>query len=85
MTILNRGIVKIAQGKAVLTEVPVPKLADDRILLRTIAVALNPTDYQTMDEAFKPGITRALLGCDVAGLVVEVGPKATKSLKRVTE
>jgi NADPH:quinone reductase-like Zn-dependent oxidoreductase len=82
MTITNRGIVKVAQGRAILTDVPMPKLADDRMLLKAIAVALNPTDYQTTDEAFRPGTTRALLGCDVAGIIVEVGPKVTKNFKK---
>lgn len=82
MATSNRGIVKLGQGKAVLTSVPVPKLRDDCLLLRTIAVALNPTDWQTVDEAFSPGTTRSLIGCDCAGIVVEVGSKLTGSFKK---
>lgn len=77
----NRGIIKIGQGKAVLKPIPVPKLRDDYILVKTAAVAINPTDWQTLDEAFKPGTTNALLGCDAAGVVVEVGKNVTRDFK----
>lgn len=82
MAIQNRGVVKLAKGEAILTSVPVPKLDDDYILVKTVAVALNPTDWQTVDESPKPGVTRQLLGCDVAGIVVEVGKKVTKDFKK---
>ena len=34
--------------------------------MKTIAVALNPTDWQTVDERPKNGTEYALLGCDVS-------------------
>lgn len=61
---------------------PVPKVLDDFILIKTVAVALNPTDWQTLDERPKPGTTHSLLGCDAAGIVVEVGKNITKSFKK---
>ena len=82
MALSNRGIVKLAKGEATLTSVPEPKLPDDSILVKTVAVALNPTDWQTTDETPKPGITRQLLGCDGAGIVVKVGKNVTKDLKK---
>lgn len=81
MALQNRGILKTAQGKAILTSIPVPKLRDDYILVKTVAVAINPTDWQTLDEAFQPGTAHALLGCDSAGLVVEVGKDVTRDFK----
>jgi NADPH:quinone reductase-like Zn-dependent oxidoreductase len=81
MALQNRGIVKTAQGKAILTSIPVPKLRDDYILVKTVAVAINPTDWQTLDEAFQPGTTHTLLGCDSAGIVVEVGKNVTRDFK----
>ena len=77
----NRGIIKTAQGKAVLASIPVPKLRDDYILVKTVAVALNPTDWQTTDETFGPDQTPMLLGCDSAGIVVEVGKNVTRNFK----
>lgn len=77
----NRGIVKTAQGKAALTPIPIPKLRDDYILVKTVAVALNPTDWQTLDEVFQPATTHTLLGCDSSGIVVEVGKDVTRDFK----
>jgi NADPH:quinone reductase-like Zn-dependent oxidoreductase len=77
----NRGLIKTAQFKASLAEIPIPTLRPTYILVRTIAVALNPTDWQTVDEVPKAGTPYSLLGCDVAGVVVEVGSKVTKDFK----
>jgi NADPH:quinone reductase-like Zn-dependent oxidoreductase len=82
MSLSNRGIVKIAQGRAHLTTIPVPNLPDDGVLVRTVAVALNPTDWQTLDEKPRPNFTYSLLGCDASGIVVEVGKNVTKNFKK---
>jgi hypothetical protein len=62
----NRGVIKTAQYRASLAEVPIPTLRPEYILVRTIAIALNPTDWQTVDESLKDGTSYALLGCDVS-------------------
>ncbi|KAL2067329.1 hypothetical protein VTL71DRAFT_1754 [Oculimacula yallundae] len=77
----NRGLLKTAQGKTSLAELPIPSVPDDSILVKTVAVALNPTDWQTLDEVPAPGFTQALLGVDAAGIVVEVGKGVTKNFK----
>jgi NADPH:quinone reductase-like Zn-dependent oxidoreductase len=82
MALQNRGIVKIAKGEAILTSIPIPKLRDNYILIKTIAVAINPADWQTLDEEFVPGTTRSLLGLDASGIVVEVGKSVTKKFKK---
>ena len=81
MALQNRGIIKIGQGKAVLTSIPVPRPRDDYIIVKTVAVAVNPTDGQTLDEIFKPETTRTLLGCDAAGIVVEIGKNVRRDFK----
>lgn len=59
---------------------PIPKLRDDYILVKTIAVGLNPTDWKHIDFIVKePG---PLVGCDYAGIVEEMGSKVTKPLKK---
>lgn len=78
MATQNRGIIKTAQHHAALSQIPIPTLRPEYILVRTIAVALNPTDWQTVDETLKPGTPYALLGCDAAGIVVQVGEKVSK-------
>ncbi|KAF2753210.1 putative alcohol dehydrogenase [Pseudovirgaria hyperparasitica] len=55
-----------------------PALRNNFILIRTIAVALNPYDWKTLDYAM-PG---CLIGCDFAGTVEEVGPGVTKPWKQ---
>ena len=54
---------------------PVPSLRDDYVLVKTVAVAINPTDWQHIDGEGQPG---AIVGCDYAGTVMKVGPNVTK-------
>ncbi|KAL9103463.1 MAG: hypothetical protein Q9163_001491 [Psora crenata] len=56
-----------------------PQLRDDYILIKTVAVALNPTDWKHIDSMATPG---ALSGCDYAGVVQEIGEKVKKPLKK---
>lgn len=81
MALQNRGIVKLAQGKAALTTLPIPKVLDTYLLVKTVAVALNPTDWQTVDEAPMPGAAPSIIGVDAAGIVVEVGKGVTRDFK----
>ncbi|TGO69992.1 hypothetical protein BELL_0747g00020 [Botrytis elliptica] len=79
----NYGIVKTAVGEGRLQPIPIPRLRDDYVLVKTIAVAINPTDWQTVDEKSSPrtkGPTR--LGCDFAGIVVEIGRGVEKEWKK---
>ncbi|KAF7951698.1 hypothetical protein EAE96_006997 [Botrytis aclada] len=79
----NYGIVKTAAGEARLQAIPIPRLRDDYILVKTIAVAINPTDWQTVDEKFRPRTKGpTLLGCDFAGIVVEIGKGVEKKWKK---
>jgi NADPH:quinone reductase-like Zn-dependent oxidoreductase len=75
-----RGIVVQDPGNAqVVDSLPRPKLRDDYIIVEVAAVALNPTDVGHIDSIPCKG---ALLGCDYAGTVVEVGPAVKKDLKK---
>jgi NADPH:quinone reductase-like Zn-dependent oxidoreductase len=72
----QRAIVHESKDVAVLkTDVPLPKLTgDDWILVKTKAVALNPTDWKNIATATAPG---SIAGCDYAGTVTEVGKNVT--------
>lgn len=59
---------------------PLPNLRDDYLLIRTVAVALNPTDSKAVSQ--KRAHKNGLLGCDFAGVVEEIGPHVTKPWKR---
>ncbi|KAF3760258.1 putative zinc-binding oxidoreductase ToxD [Cryphonectria parasitica EP155] len=75
----NFGLIRRGTGNAVLEPKAVPELQDDYILVRTAAVALNPTDWTTLDAAGDDG---TLVGCDFAGVVEAVGSKVTKPFKK---
>jgi len=82
MAPVNKGLLKVAQGKSRLADIPVPDVPDDSILVKTVTVAINPTDWQTLDEEPTPAFTYSLLGVDAAGIVVEVGKGVTKSFQK---
>jgi NADPH:quinone reductase-like Zn-dependent oxidoreductase len=75
----NFGLIRQGTGNAVLKSIPIPELPDDYILVRTIAIALNPTDWTTLDAKGDDG---TLVGCDFAGIVEEVGAAVTKPFKK---
>ncbi len=45
----NLAIVVQKAGEAKVTEVTVPKLRDDYLIVKTKAIALNPTDWKHVD------------------------------------
>ncbi|RBA18225.1 hypothetical protein FPRO05_10520 [Fusarium proliferatum] len=71
----------VAQNKApvLVTDRPQPNLRPEHVLIRTVAVALNPTDWK--HAALGIAADGNLLGCDFSGIVVEVGSAVTKSLR----
>lgn len=75
----NFGLVRTATGKAQLLPIPLQKLPVDYVRVKTVAVAINPTDWTTLDAK---GLDGSLVGCDWAGIVEEVGPAVTKPLKK---
>jgi NADPH:quinone reductase-like Zn-dependent oxidoreductase len=75
----NRGIVKQSTGSAVVSDIPVPKLRDGYMLVKTAAVALNPADWTDIDH--DGGYQGCVVGLDYAGTVVAV---ATGSERRQT-
>jgi NADPH:quinone reductase-like Zn-dependent oxidoreductase len=59
---------------------PVPKLRDEYILVKVVAIALNPTDWKHIEwDLGAPGCT---CGIDYAGIVEQVGSKVTKNFKK---
>lgn len=60
----------LSPGQADVVEVPIPKLRPDYVLIKTKAVALNPTDWKHVDRVATP---HAIVGCDCSGVVEAVG------------
>jgi NADPH:quinone reductase-like Zn-dependent oxidoreductase len=75
----NAGIIRVGTGEAELKPIPIPKLQDDYILVKVVAVALNPTDWTTLEA---PGDNGSLVGCDYAGIVEAVGPAVKRDFKK---
>lgn len=74
-----KAIVMVGDAKAqVVTDRPLPKLRDRYVLVKTKAVALNPTDWKHIAKGNIPGL---LSGCDFAGVVEEVGTGYSKEWK----
>jgi NADPH:quinone reductase-like Zn-dependent oxidoreductase len=68
----------LSPGKAsVVTDAVKPKPSPSDLLIKVVAVALNPTDWKHI-EAGSP----STVGCDFAGIVEEVGDAVTRPLKK---
>ncbi len=64
-------MIKSRGNASLVSNSPVPGLRDDYILVKTVAVAINPTDWQHIDGEGPLG-----------GTVVAVGPNVTKSFAK---
>ena len=53
-------------------------LEPDMVFIKTIAVALNPTDFKMPARFPSPG---AIDGCDFAGIIIQLGPAVRRPLK----
>ncbi|KAJ5248790.1 zinc-binding oxidoreductase ToxD [Penicillium chermesinum] len=75
MTSPHKALIANASRSADLTTRPLPALRADYLLIKTVSVALNPTDWKHVRDGLAPGTT---VGCDYAGIVEAVGPKVVK-------
>lgn len=76
-----KAIKVMDEGKAEIQEVPLPKLRDTYVLVKTKCVALNPTDWKHVHRA-NLGSKGHTVGVDYSGEVIEVGSKVTKPWKK---
>ncbi|GLA72630.1 hypothetical protein AtubIFM55763_003512 [Aspergillus tubingensis] len=77
---VQRAVVVRERGQVTLADdVPIPALPDDYILVKTQAVALNPTDWKHVDF---DTCTGTIVGCDYAGVVEAIGPRVRKLWKK---
>ena len=77
---MQKAVVIQGQGKAELVhDRPLPALRDTYILVKTVAVALNPTDWKHIDYLTVPG---SLSGCDYSGVVEAVGKDVESAWKK---
>lgn len=77
----RRAVVCPAEGepKAQVQSVPMPELKDGYLLVKVKAVALNPTDWKSVDIGIASGTN---VGCDYAGVVEEIGSGVSKKFEK---
>ncbi|KAI1813316.1 GroES-like protein [Poronia punctata] len=76
-----KALIFAGPDKAEIREVPHPEIGQGELLVKTRAVAINPTDWKSLSKAGEKWFgTR--LGCDLTGEVVEVGPGVTRDIKK---
>lgn len=56
-------------------QVPIPNVPKDKILIKTVAFAANPTDWKHIELGYVS--SGSILGTDVSGIVIEVGSDVT--------
>jgi hypothetical protein len=78
-TMQNFGLLRTDTGIAELRAIPIPELRQGYILVKTVAVALNPTDWTSLDAVGNPG---TIVGCDYAGIVEQVGAGGSNRFKK---
>lgn len=61
---------------------PLPKLPKDCLLVKTVAVGLNPHELVDIYPPYTISSPGDLLGCDYSGIVLEVGSEVTRPFKK---
>ncbi|THG97000.1 hypothetical protein EW026_g4939 [Hermanssonia centrifuga] len=65
-----KALVTQADKTAKVQDIPVPTIDDDEVLVRTVALAQNPTDWKFIKNITNVG---TICGCDWSGYVAQVG------------
>ncbi|GAD97953.1 zinc-binding oxidoreductase ToxD, putative [Paecilomyces variotii No. 5] len=79
MALQKAVVITSPKTEGLVIDRPIPALRDDYIRVKTVAVALNQTDWEHIDFVSPPGV---LIGCDYAGIVEDVGKDVKKSFKK---
>ena len=67
-------------GEAAVNTIPLPPPRPTHLLVKIHSVALNPTDWKSIDWS-TPAKPFSIVGCDYAGTVISIGSEVTKSFK----
>lgn len=63
-------------------EVPIPTAGPNELVIKNAAIAINPLDWHMQDTGVFVQQWPAVFGCDVAGVVHEVGTGAESRFKK---
>lgn len=69
------------RGSAAIIDSPPPKLREGLILVKTTAVAVNPSDWKHIDFMWVGDPTGTRPGLDYAGIILDIGPGVEKDLR----
>ena len=64
-----------------ISDAPMPVAGPGELVIRNHAIAINPLDWHMQDSGIFVQQWPAILGCDVAGEVYEVGSDVTRFQK----
>jgi NADPH:quinone reductase-like Zn-dependent oxidoreductase len=78
MSTMKALVMKGERQASVVSDRPLPQLRSSYIIVKPVAVALNPTDWKHIANLNRPGL---LCGCDYAGIVEKTGTGYTKNWK----
>jgi NADPH:quinone reductase-like Zn-dependent oxidoreductase len=79
----NQAVVVLEPHKAGIRDVPYPTLpAEDYMIVRTTAVAINPTDWKHIEFENEWSSEGCQVGFDYAGVVEHVGSEVVKPFKK---
>jgi NADPH:quinone reductase-like Zn-dependent oxidoreductase len=79
MTTMKAVIITQPKTEGLVADRPLPKLRDDYMLVKTVSVGLNPTDWKHVAYLSPPGV---LVGCDYSGIVEAVGKDVKKQFAK---
>lgn len=79
MSVQKALVVTAPKEARLVKDRPLPALRDDYILVKTVSIALNPTDWKHIQFRAPAGV---LVGCDYSGVVEEVGKNVNKPFKK---
>ncbi|EEQ32050.1 TOXD [Microsporum canis CBS 113480] len=74
----RKVIAVLGPGRAELVDRPLPMVRDRFMLVKPVAIALNPTDWKHVDA----GMVGAVVGCDYAGTVEAIGKGVRKKFRK---
>lgn len=73
-----KAVIIKEHGVAALADIKEQSMRPDYIKIKTVAVALNQTDWHHTASIGRVG---GIIGCDVAGIVAEVGKDCKSDVK----
>ena len=74
------ALVCLDRSKTAVVKRAIPKAREGYVVVKTKAVALNPTDWKHIELWGLPEFD-TIVGCDVAGIVVDIGPGVSEKSK----